>query len=84
MCCVVTERAIELVGVSGRRAPELHEEALGTLRADVHLVGWLLALEAHAGAALSRCSGRVARRSCRASAIPLPSNSAGGVRATSW
>jgi hypothetical protein len=57
LCCVVTERAIELVGVTGRRAPELHEAALGTLRADVHLVGWLLALEAHAGAALVEVLG---------------------------
>ena len=57
LCCAVTDRTVELLGVSGRRAPELRESALGSLRADVHLVGWLLALEARAGDATAEVLG---------------------------
>jgi hypothetical protein len=57
LCCAVTDRAVELLGLSGRRAPELRESALGGLRADAHLVGWLLALEARAGDATAEVLG---------------------------
>jgi hypothetical protein len=57
LCCAATAAAIELLGHSGRRAPELHEDSLDTLRADVHMVGWLLALEARAGGALVEVLG---------------------------
>ncbi len=57
LCCVATAAAIELLGLGGRRAPELREEALGALRADVHTVGWLLALEARAGEGLTEVLG---------------------------
>jgi hypothetical protein len=52
LCCAVTDAAIERLGLSARRAPELSEDALDALRADIHTVGWLLALEALAGDAL--------------------------------
>ena len=57
LCCAATTAAIELLGLGGRRAPELREEVLGALRADVHTVGWLLALEAIAGEALLEVLG---------------------------
>ncbi|MGI8803509.1 MAG: hypothetical protein ACR2KV_15325 [Solirubrobacteraceae bacterium] len=51
-CCSVTDAALVLLGLGGRRAPELGDETLAALRADVHTVGWLMALEARAGGAL--------------------------------
>ena len=57
LCCAVTEHAIELLGLTGRHAPRLDPTALEGLRADVHLVGWLLALEAHAGDAIVEVLG---------------------------
>jgi len=57
LCCAATAAAIELLGVTGRRAVEPCEETLGALRIDLHLVGWLLALEARAGAALVEVLG---------------------------
>jgi hypothetical protein len=52
LCCAATQAAIELLGLTGRGAVELREDALGALRTDLHVVGWLLALEASAGGAL--------------------------------
>ena len=57
LCCAVTEHAIELLGLTGRHAPRLDPAALEGLRADVHLVGWLLALEARAGDAIVEVLG---------------------------
>ena len=57
ICCAVSDAAIELLGLSGRRAPELSDDALPALRATVHLVGWLLALEARAGDAMVEVLG---------------------------
>ncbi len=57
LCCAVTEATIELLALSGRRAPELREDRLSDLRANVHLVGWLLALEARAGHAVIEVLG---------------------------
>lgn len=57
LCCALTQAAIELLGLQARRAPELREDALDGLRSDVHLVGWLLALEARAGGALVEVLG---------------------------
>ncbi|MEA2297660.1 MAG: hypothetical protein QOF77_596 [Solirubrobacteraceae bacterium] len=50
--CAATDAALDLLEVSGRRAPVLGEETLDSLRRDIHVVGWLLALEARAGGAL--------------------------------
>jgi hypothetical protein len=57
LCCAATAAGIELLGHGGRRAPELDEHSLGALRADVHMVGWLLAFEARAGSALVEVLG---------------------------
>ena len=57
LCCVVTEHAIELLGLTGRHAPALDPAALDGLCTDVHLVGWLLALEARAGDAVLEVLG---------------------------
>jgi len=57
LCCAVTEHAIELLELTGRHAPALEPAALAGLRADVHLVGWLLALEARAGDAVVEVLG---------------------------
>jgi hypothetical protein len=57
LCCAVTEAAVARLGLAARRAPELGEDALDGLRADVHTVGWLLALEALAGEALVEVLG---------------------------
>jgi len=54
---VATDAAIALLGLEGRRAPALGDAALAALRADVHLVGWLLALEGRAGAAVREVLG---------------------------
>jgi hypothetical protein len=51
-CCAATGPALELLGVSGRRAPVLDDDHLAGLRADLHIVGWLLGLEARAGSAV--------------------------------
>jgi hypothetical protein len=48
LCCAVTARGLELLGITARAAPELRESHLDALRADVRLTGWLLALESHA------------------------------------
>jgi hypothetical protein len=57
LCCAVTAEAIEWLAITSRRAPELSEAALDGLRGDLHLVGWLLALEARAGDALVEVLG---------------------------
>ncbi len=57
LCCAPTQAAIELLGLEGRRAPELRADALPGLRGDVHIVGWLLALEARAGDSLVEVLG---------------------------
>jgi hypothetical protein len=57
LCCAVSGRAIELLGIGAREAPELSERALAGLRGDVHLTGWLLALEQLAGAAIVEILG---------------------------
>jgi hypothetical protein len=49
-CCAATSAALELLDLAGRRPPVLGDANLASLRADLHTVGWLLALEAHAGA----------------------------------
>ncbi len=51
-CCAATAPALELLDLPARRAPVLSDETLGALLADIHTVGWLLALEAWAGAAV--------------------------------
>jgi len=48
LCCTATDRAIGVLEIPGRRAPELVEAEMPGLRCDVHVVGWLLALEAAA------------------------------------
>jgi hypothetical protein len=57
LCVAATQAAIDLLGLEGRRAPELREDALPALRSDMHTVGWLLALEARAGDALVEVLG---------------------------
>ena len=57
LCCVASARALELVGVSARSAPELRADTLDGLCADVHVTGWLLALERLAGTALEEVLG---------------------------
>jgi hypothetical protein len=47
-CCAATQPAIDLLELGGRRAPVLDDANLGSLRRDLHTVGWLLALEARA------------------------------------
>ncbi|HEY1777994.1 MAG TPA: hypothetical protein VGG41_17695 [Solirubrobacteraceae bacterium] len=47
LCCAVTARALELLGITAREAPELRQSNLDGLRADIRLTGWLLALERH-------------------------------------
>ncbi|HWH10536.1 MAG TPA: replication-relaxation family protein [Solirubrobacteraceae bacterium] len=47
--CAVTPAGLELLGLDARRAAVLDEAHLASLRADLHTVGWLLALEARAG-----------------------------------
>ena len=44
--CAATGPALELLGLTGRRPPVLDDDHLAGLRADLHIVGWLLALEA--------------------------------------
>jgi hypothetical protein len=57
LCCVATGAALELIGVQGRKAPTLDDDALVGLREDVHVVGWLLAFEALAGDAVIEVMG---------------------------
>jgi len=57
LCCAATAAGIELLGLAGRQAVELREDALDALRTDVHVVGWLLALEASAGGELVEVLG---------------------------
>lgn len=52
LCCVATDRTFELLGITGRQAPQLTHDAFAGLRSDLHVVGWLLALE-------QRCSGAI-------------------------
>jgi hypothetical protein len=72
LCCAATDAAVAALGVSGRRAPELREEALAGLRRDVHVVGWLLALEAAAGDAVVEVLGP--GRAAIAPAVPGPND----------
>jgi hypothetical protein len=60
LCCVVTARALELLGVTARAAPDLRAENLDALRADIHLTGWLLAFEHHAAVGEILGPGRAA------------------------
>jgi hypothetical protein len=57
LACAVTPAAIELLEITARAAMELRAIALPSLREDLHLVGWLLALEARAGGALLEVLG---------------------------
>jgi hypothetical protein len=57
LCCTASDRAIGLLEIPGRRAPELIEEEMPGLRSDVHVVGWLLALEDAAGDAVIEVLG---------------------------
>ncbi|HUB75433.1 MAG TPA: replication-relaxation family protein [Solirubrobacteraceae bacterium] len=56
-CCCVTPHAVELLGLRGRRAPELGDAELPRLLGDVRTTGWLLALERVAGASVSQVLG---------------------------
>ena len=56
-CCTASDRAIGLLEIPGRRAPELVEAEMPGLRSDVHVVGWLLALEGVAGDAVIEVLG---------------------------
>ena len=56
-CVCATAAAFELLDVRGRAAVVLGDDALRGLRADLHLVGWLLALEALVGGALREVLG---------------------------
>jgi hypothetical protein len=49
-CCAATAPALELLELTGRRAPPLGDATLDSLRTDLHTVGWVLALEACAPA----------------------------------
>jgi hypothetical protein len=49
MCCAATAPAIAALGVRGRRAADLRDDRIDVLRRDMHVVGWLLALEETAG-----------------------------------
>jgi hypothetical protein len=44
-CCAATSAGLELLELGGRRPAVLDDENLGSLRADLHTVGWVLALE---------------------------------------
>jgi hypothetical protein len=57
LCCAATSAALELLGIAGRSAPVLGDAALARLRGDLHVVGWLLAFEALAGAAVVELMG---------------------------
>jgi hypothetical protein len=56
-CCALTARALELLGNTRRTAPALDDAALPALRADIHVTGWLLALELAAGSAIREILG---------------------------
>ena len=56
-CCAVTAAAIELLAASGRSAPSLDDAGVPSLRRDVHVTGWLLALERAAGGAVCEVLG---------------------------
>ncbi|MGI8559253.1 MAG: replication-relaxation family protein [Solirubrobacteraceae bacterium] len=54
LCCASTQAGVDALGIRGRMAADPRSRALDELRLDVHVVGWLLALErAAAGALLS-------------------------------
>jgi hypothetical protein len=57
LCCAATEAAIASLDARGRRAAELGDDRLEGLRRDIHVVGWLLALEAAAGGAVREVLG---------------------------
>ncbi|MGA2470569.1 MAG: hypothetical protein ABSG64_07765 [Solirubrobacteraceae bacterium] len=57
LCASATPAALELLGIEGRRAAVLDDATLPGLREDVHVVGWLLALEQLAGGALIEVLG---------------------------
>jgi hypothetical protein len=57
LCVTATAAALELLGPRGRAAVHLGDHALPGLRNDLHLVGWLLALEALLGGALGEVLG---------------------------
>ena len=57
MCCAATTAAFAALCVRGRRAPELRDDRLDTLRRDIHVVGWLLAFEEVAGNAVIELVG---------------------------
>jgi hypothetical protein len=60
LCCVVTARALELLGISARTAPDLRAQNLDALRADIRLTGWLLAFERNASPSEILGPGRAA------------------------
>ena len=57
LCCSPTDAALALLGVNDRHAPRLADEELDRLRTDVHVVGWLLALEDRCGDAIAEVLG---------------------------
>jgi hypothetical protein len=57
LCCALTQPAIEVLGLENHRARRLSGDDLADLRRDLHTVGWLLALEARAGAAVVEVLG---------------------------
>jgi hypothetical protein len=56
-CCAATQRALDLLEIRGRAAPELGDRWLGELVDDIRVVGWLLAFERAAGAAVREILG---------------------------
>jgi hypothetical protein len=57
LCVTATAAALELIGARGRAPVDLGDHALPGLRNGLHLVGWILALEALLGGALSDVLG---------------------------
>jgi len=51
-CCAATPAGLDLLELGGRSAAVLDDAHLASLRADLHTVGWLLALDARAGCAV--------------------------------
>jgi hypothetical protein len=74
LCCTITASGHEALGSPKRRAPERSDEwTLARLRADIHTVAWLLALEAHAGEALLSVLGPGrARIACEGAGVRGP------------
>lgn len=70
-CVCATAAAFELLDVTGRAAVVLGDAALPGLRADLHIVGWLLGFEALVGGALLEVLGPGRAAIVPAGATPL-------------